>query len=148
MSLLSFALLVSHPPPALKQSFPHGRLHVGRTAVVLMACLASAACGSAPASTTAAGSCNIVLPGSCPSPAPSYQTDVAPILAERCVSCHGAVNPQSGIDLSAYASTYAAREPVLAQVYNCSMPLAGSPGLSTAQSSALLSWLVCEAPNN
>lgn len=115
--------------------------------VLCLVLAVSVGCGSAPASSDASGTCHIALPQSCPSPAPSYAADVAPILTDRCVSCHGPTNPQSGIDLSAYVSVYANREPVLAQVYHCLMPLAGAPDLSDAQAKTLLSWLVCKAPN-
>lgn len=150
MPLLSFTLFASQPPAACGQPFVRKRSRVGRLAAVLwLGCLAPIACGSSPSSSSAASSdCNVTLPASCPSPAPSYATQVAPIFADRCVSCHGGSNQESGIDLSAYASVYANREPVLAQVYNCSMPLAGAPSLSAAQTNTVLSWLVCEAPNN
>lgn len=148
MSLLCLTLPFGQLPAVVRRLFRHKGASGGRTAAVLCLALpALAACGS-DKSATAMPTCSLVLPAQCPTPAPSYAGEVAAVFADRCVSCHGAQNPEAGIDLSTYAGVYAQRQPVLAQVYNCSMPQKGSPQLSAAQAAALLSWLVCEAPNN
>jgi hypothetical protein len=91
--------------------------------------------------------CPTDLPQSCPaSGAPSYQSDVAPILAARCVSCHSAGGIEANAPLDTYAAVYARRGPVLDQVYACKMPQ--DAPLSPADRQTLLTWLVCDAPNN
>jgi hypothetical protein len=83
----------------------------------------------------------------CPSSgAPSYATDVAPIFAQQCVTCHSAGGQEPSTPLGTYADVYMYRSPVLDQVDACLMPLGTS--LAPADRITLLTWLLCGAPNN
>ena len=79
---------------------------------------------------------------------PSYGNDIAPIIAARCVSCHGPGGAQSQRDLSTYAGVYANRSAVLNQIYACNMPPGGIAALDAAERVLLLDWLVCGGPDN
>jgi len=123
----------------LLQGVPHERGM--RSWAIAVVCAALVGCFSQPSD------CPSDLPASCPATgAPSYQNDVAPILAARCVSCHSAGGIEANVPLDTYTSVFGWRGPVLDQVYACKMPQ-GTP-LAPAERQALLTWLVCGAPNN
>jgi uncharacterized membrane protein len=94
-----------------------------------------------------AGGCPHELPSACAS-APSYQAQIAPIVAARCATCHAPGGVEASKPLDTYAALHARRGSVLDQVYNCLMPLPGAPPLTTEERAALLGWLVCDAPEN
>jgi len=95
----------------------------------------------------AAAMCPNDLPESCPSPIPSYATDVEPILAAHCTGCHSTTGV-AGHPLTTYAGVYGQRSAVLDQVYQCTMPPIGSSQLTVQQRVTLMDWLVCNAPDN
>ena len=106
--------------------------------------------GGSSADPDGAAGCPNDLP-TCPDPsaAPSYQTEVAPIIETSCLACHGPGGAEQGShDLSIYDSLYPQRTDVLTQVYNCRMPPGGVAPLSADDRQTLLTWLVCGAPNN
>jgi uncharacterized membrane protein len=115
-------------------------------AALLGATMALASCGSNHAAAT--DPCPQDLPTSCPPNSPSYQADVAPILAARCTTCHSPGGAGSPFDFTTYASVFADRSPMLNQVYACNMPPKGAAGLGQAERQMLLAWLVCGAPND
>jgi len=88
-----------------------------------------------------------VLP-TCPSTPPSYQQTIAPIVNQRCVPCHHAGSTITKFDFSSYAVLYANRGSVLNQVYACVMPPEDAGQLSVDERTELLTWLVCDAPDN
>ena len=92
-------------------------------------------------------SCTRKLP-SCPSQAPSYATQIQPIIQSSCVTCHYSGNPSSRFDFSTYSAVNANRGPMLTQVYSCAMPPPDAGALSSDEREALMTWLVCGAPNN
>ncbi len=93
------------------------------------------------------GACPNDLPADCPSPAPTYTDDVAAIIEARCWECHGPGGAeQARHDFSTYDSVYAQRGSMLTQVYSCRMPPAEAAPLASDERAALLSWLVCGAP--
>lgn len=94
------------------------------------------------------GACPSDLPAACPTPVPSYQADIAPLIAVRCGPCHAAGGQAVDRPLMSYAAVYGSRSLVLNQVYGCVMPPAGAAGLQASERAALLGWLVCHAPNN
>lgn len=110
-----------------------------------------ASCGNAgdhPADT--AQVCPGGLPSSanCSTEAPSYSAKIAPIVSERCLTCHFAGNTISGTALADQASLYNYRSIVLTQVYQCRMPPTGVDNLTTPERALLLQYLVCNAPDN
>jgi hypothetical protein len=123
----------------------HGMRNTGVPAACVLAG-AVLACGSShPAATDR---CPQDLPAACPANPPSYQTDVAPMLAARCATCHSPGGAGSPFDFTTYDSVFANRSAILNQVYACNMPPKGAAGLDPAQRQTLLGWLVCGAPNN
>ena len=109
-------------------------------------------CSSASVSTGAdgggaAGSCPSDLPKTCPSAAPSYRSDVLPILSESCTYCHSPTGI-GGYSETTYAEVYQQRSAILDQVYSCLMPPASYGPLTAGQRETLLAWLVCDAPDN
>ena len=88
------------------------------------------------------------LPPSCPSAVPSYQTEIMPLIQRACTECHSASGAVPNRPLDTYSAVYAQRQGVLTQVYGCRMPPAGAPPLTSAERQQLLTWLVCQSPNN
>ncbi len=88
------------------------------------------------------------LPQSCVTPAPSYATQVSPIFAAYCLTCHSSGGQESGYPLVTYEEIYGNRSAVLDQAYSCRMPPANEPQPTEAERLLLLQWLVCEAPQN
>ena len=93
--------------------------------------------------------CADLLPNSCPSPAPSYGTEVAPLIQERCLQCHGpGGTAYPARDFTTYDKVFAQRVDILAQVNSCLMPPFNGTPLSADERKILLGWLVCKAPQN
>jgi len=93
-------------------------------------------------------SCPADEPASCPSPAPSYASDVAPLIQQYCISgCHNP-NGSGSTVLASWADIHVRVTTVYDQIYQCKMPLAGSPEPTDAERVLLLSWFVCGSPNN
>jgi hypothetical protein len=87
----------------------------------------------------------------CPSPPPSFATDVQPIVDSHCVDCHSAGGQEANRPLVTYADV--ARQngssgTILSQIVNCQMPPADAPQLDQAAHDTLVAWLVCGAPDN
>lgn len=111
-----------------------------------VAVLGVVACANhSPAPVTA---CPQDLPPSCPSSEPSYQHDVAPIFADRCVVCHSPDGSDNRRNYASYAAIYANRSAILDQVYACNMPPSGAATPTLSERATLLNWLVCGAPDN
>lgn len=121
-----------------------------RGALLIALFSGSIACAPDPSASPDAGAdaaCTTTLPDCPPSP-PSYQGEVAAIIASRCEGCHYPGNPSSKFEYSTYASVHASSGSMLTQVYTCKMPLADAGALTDSERTALLTWLVCGAPNN
>lgn len=118
-------------------------------AALSLGLLAGAGCsGETPRSDLATGQCPNDLPQSCPAAVPSYQADIMPLLKRACTECHSASGIVPNRPLDNYNSVYSQRQAVLTQVYACRMPPPGAPPLSTADRQLLLTWLICQSPNN
>jgi hypothetical protein len=124
--------------------------HVKRAvglAALLAATVALISCGSSHSAAT--DPCPQDLPASCPANPPSYQADVAPIIAARCATCHSPGGAGSAFfDFTSYASVYAGRGSMLNAVYACNMPPKSAGQLAQSERETLLTWLVCGAPDN
>jgi hypothetical protein len=94
--------------------------------------------------------CTTELPdgSACGSSAPSYASDVAPILTAYCVPCHQPTGVEPNHLLDSYAHVFDERRTVLSQLYGCVMPPEGEAAPSAAQVQIVLDWLVCGAANN
>ncbi len=116
----------------------------------LIACLwLLAACSGTPDSSDTGTGCPNDLPADCPADVPDYNADVAPIIADRCLSCHSPGGAgEAGHDFTTWDTLNAQQTTVLTQVYACKMPPEGAPPLTSAERGTLLDWLVCGAPGD
>jgi len=108
----------------------------------LLVLVALAACGSD------GGACPAEQPASCPTPAPGYANDVAPLLDTYCVTCHSPTGVDPGKPLDTYAHVFERRSEVLTQVNACRMPPAGEMQPTDDERATILAWLVCGAQDN
>ena len=88
------------------------------------------------------------LPATCPSPQPSYATDVAPIIQAHCLKCHAPGGQEASKDFTTYQHVFDQRLAILNQFYSCRMPPDGEPRPTSQERALLLGWLVCGSPNN
>jgi hypothetical protein len=118
---------------------------------------AAGACSGSPSSAgPAAAPCpNLDFPGICPTPPPSWKTDVQPLFEEYCNQCHGIGGPAAlQVPLGTYQDVVNNRTRSWLQISNCSMPNtdASLPATSfpTAdQRQTMVTWLdICNAPDN
>ena len=79
---------------------------------------------------------------------PSYATDIEPIISNYCLTCHAPTGEAGDHPLQTYQNVFTLRGSVLDQVNLCKMPQAGYEQPTTDERVALLTWLVCGAPNN
>ena len=95
-------------------------------------------------------SCAATLPAGtdCNTAAPSYATEIAPLVAARCLDCHFAGNHNSSVVLETQSELNGQRGLVETQVYRCQMPPSDGGAMSDSDRALLLKWLVCGAPNN
>jgi hypothetical protein len=107
--------------------------------LALLVTIAVAACGGEELS------CPNDLPA-CPSPAPSYSADVAPLVQRRCAPCHFPGGTAAEHNLATYDRVFAQRGIVLNQIYTCRMP--PDAPLVGEERTLFLEWLECDAPNN
>lgn len=87
----------------------------------------------------------VTAPSECPEPAPRY-ADVAPIILERCASCHtGASGGPWPLDTYVRVTAWASS--VQSDLLHCTMPPADS-GVVMAEGERELisSWLACDYP--
>jgi len=100
---------------------------------------------------SATAACSKALPTTCDA-APSYKTDIAPLVARTCLpACHEPNGTASDRDLTTYANIEKIESTVLSQVYACSMPPADAgpdATLTPQQRDEFLQWLVCGSPND
>jgi hypothetical protein len=88
------------------------------------------------------------LPTECQPPVPSYASDVAPIFAARCVTCHDG-GPGGEWPLQSYDDVSTWGGPITIQLRNCSMPPPDSGHtLPESERETINAWLVCGAQDN
>jgi hypothetical protein len=98
---------------------------------------------------------NLDFPSTCPSPPPSWKTDVAPLFQAYCESCHGSGGVAAGqVPLATYQDVVNNRTRSWEQIANCSMPNtdASLPAMSfpsADERQTMVTWLdICNAPDN
>ncbi|MFO0758448.1 MAG: hypothetical protein U0359_18290 [Byssovorax sp.] len=115
----------------------------------IFAALLAAACSNQVGSGSAAATaCSPAVPASCPSSAPSYQSDVAPLLETYCTSCHSAGGSEPSKLLDSYASAAKWSSDVESEIASCGMPPSGEAQPTDAEREVILTWIVCGANNN
>jgi hypothetical protein len=94
--------------------------------------------------------CNATVPKNCPA-APSYASEIAPLVKRSCVTCHANGGSASDRDLSTYKNLTKLETTSLVQVEDCLMPPSDAgvdAALSPEDRTELLQWFVCGSPNN
>jgi hypothetical protein len=93
--------------------------------------------------------CPYALPAGCDGAPPSFAATIAPLVAARCVPCHGDGGPAANMPLGTQPQLAAQAASALTQVHGCTMPPAPTATPLTAAERALfLAWLACGAPAN
>ena len=111
----------------------------------MTAIAALSACGGGSPATTI--DCPNDVPDACPEVgAPSYATEVAPILQQRCGDCHTAGGQEAVHPLDSYADAKAEKVGILSQLHSCLMPPPSQPQATTAERQTIFTWIVCGAP--
>jgi hypothetical protein len=84
----------------------------------------------------------------CPSPAPSYVTDVAPLLFGFCGACHTEGGVEAFRSYDTYDQVKLQVTHIQFQVYSCMMPPAAQPQPTFDQRLLILDWIRCGSPDN
>jgi hypothetical protein len=86
----------------------------------------------------------------CPSPPPSWATQVRGIVDVGCAPCHfnGGTGTGLGDDFSTTRGLRHTLTTALTDLQRCTMPPSGSAVLSLADRETLMEWLVCGAPDD
>jgi hypothetical protein len=103
-----------------------------------------------------AGCMPVDAPATCPSPPPSYKSEIAFIVAYDCTGakCHSEGGAESVHDFTTYKGVYGDHLTIANQVMQCPSSSSGMPPLgysqpTTAQRLALVTWAsICGAPDN
>ena len=91
--------------------------------------------------------CPADVPDACPSPVPSWATQVVPILDAKCNGCH--TGGDAPWPLTNYPDVLHWRAQVLYEIERCTMPPPDDPKqLTASERTTLIDWLVCGAPEN
>jgi len=82
---------------------------------------------------------------SCPTPAPSYATDVGPLIARYCSRCHSPDGGEPSHLLQGYDDVTSKSQmgEVLFRISSCRMPPEGEPQPTAAEREVILSWFAC-----
>lgn len=94
--------------------------------------------------------CNATIPKSC-TVAPSYKTDIAPLVDRTCNTCHSIGNQAADRDLTTYKNLTKLGTTSLVQVEQCLMPPSDAGAgamLAFDERAELLQWFICGSPDN
>jgi hypothetical protein len=110
------------------------------------------ACSSGSGAGDGYASCPTDVPTACPSPPPSWTTDVQPIVSARCAlggQCHGAGGAEeASYDFTSYAGVKKNFLTMETEVASCQMPPSDAVAPTDAEWLTLLQWFQCDAPDN
>jgi uncharacterized membrane protein len=118
-----------------------------RRACWLVLMVAAAAAIAAGCSDGAGDSCPGLADG-CPATPPSVSAEIAIVVQNHCLSCHGPGGDDAALPLTSYAEIVMHEMAILPQVASCRMPPATSLPLTTAQRQDFVAWIACGAPQN
>ncbi len=82
----------------------------------------------------------------CPSAVPSFDRDIAPIVASRCRLCHSPNAIAARVEFDTYPLAYYWYKVMYAQVYGCQMPPSCAGPMPEDERQTMLKWFVCNAP--
>jgi uncharacterized membrane protein len=94
------------------------------------------------------GTCSASVSASCPATAPSYASDVAPLIRTYCGSCHAAGGQEADKPLDTYANLSGRIGEVQSQLVTCAMPPSGDSQPTAAELQTILDWITCGAQND
>jgi hypothetical protein len=131
------------------------RLNLVVAGACLFATVLACSSGSSPSGPPPPSCAGVVAPAACPSPPPSWASEVQPLIEKYCWQCHanGGIDQQM-IDLSTYAGAKQNAVRILQQVYGCLMPNFGAtppPKVypTVDERNTIVAWAgVCMAPDN
>lgn len=108
-----------------------------------------AACGGGSSDDSTQASCPKVGSVTCPTPQPSFKTDIQPLIEKRCYPCHG----PGGIEVSQhnftnYNDISADIGDIATQIGTCMMPEPDAAPLTAEELTEFLQWIECNSPNN
>lgn len=83
----------------------------------------------------------------CPSPEPTYQADVGPLISRYCSRCHSADGGDPGLLLQGFDDVTSTKgmqvTHVLTRIKACAMPPADEPQPTAAERATILGWFAC-----
>jgi hypothetical protein len=107
-----------------------------------------AGCGHEKEQPPPVDTCPNDVPPTCPSPVPSYATEVAPIIHLRCGGCHTAGGIEEFRSFDTYQQVLDNRFGMLSQLSQCLMPPFDQPQPTAAERQAIFGWIKCDSPDN
>jgi MYXO-CTERM domain-containing protein len=120
----------------------------GLPVVVALVAVASSGLGACPTAPVTPPVCPDDVPAGCPTPAPGFAADAAPIIASHCAKCHtpGGMSQQFPFQTYDQIAPYAGD--INLQLQICAMPPPPEPALTAAERQALFGWILCGALND
>jgi len=104
--------------------------------------------GAGCSSGSAADGCPATYPMTCPSPAPSFAADVAPLIQEHCTSCHGPGQQLPTLGTYENIASPTNQQHVFFRLQYCTMPPPPRTPLTAQERDTILGWIVCGGLNN
>ncbi|MGC4093905.1 MAG: hypothetical protein QM756_39570 [Polyangiaceae bacterium] len=90
--------------------------------------------------------CTVMDPTECPTPAPTYTNDVAPIIAAHCTRCHTGIGKEPW-PLGKYEDVVDWEQLIRADILDCSMPPPDSgEHVTNDERLTILTWIRCGTP--
>jgi hypothetical protein len=90
----------------------------------------------------------VPVPSACPAVVPSYATDVAPIFTARCNGCHMS-GPDLPWPLTSYQEVNEWAGNIAYDLVYCTMPpVDAGIAITPSEVNTILTWIVCDSPDN
>ncbi len=143
VALALFAMFVASTARANRRRRPRSP----RPMLLLILCGVGAltAAGGCGPSTQRPAACPDDMLTACPSPAPGFAADAAPILRAHCVKCHAPGGMEPDLPFQTYDQIAPVAGDINLQLQLCLMPPPPEAPLSLAERRTLFGWIVCGA---
>jgi hypothetical protein len=79
---------------------------------------------------------------------PSFARDVAPIIPDRCATCHAVGNDAGLWPLGTFEEVWDWQRLIAADLIKCTMPPPAAPPVTLEERTTLFTWLYCGTPDN